>query len=91
VESLVKPIPAGIAGERPAGAVTTVRSRCQADQKQPGLRVTKPGHRPTPILLPRKLALAVPGDLAAMVAQPRATLAGVDLVGKEAQRIRQAT
>ena len=78
VKGAVEPLAAAIAGEHPAGAVGSVRRRRQADDQEPCPRVAKVRHRPAPVVASEESLAFFTGDVAAILAQPRARLASDD-------------
>lgn len=52
VQRLVEPITASITGKHPSGSIAAVSSRCQSDNQQPGVRITKARQWFCPITCP---------------------------------------
>ena len=66
-----QPVPRAIAGEDPAGSVTTVRRGGQADDQDPCLGISEAGHRTAPVLLIGKGSALLPGDCLSPLDEPR--------------------
>src|SRR5262245_9268222 len=79
-ECPVKPLAAAIAGEHAAGAVGAVGGWSEADDQEVGLRRAEVRHGTAPIIVVQKGPPLFGCDLPAILAQPRAALAGDDLL-----------
>jgi hypothetical protein len=57
-----------------------MRTGCEPHDQEPGLRVAKAGHRPSPVLLTGELSLSFAGDVGAVVAKAGTEIAVGDLI-----------
>ena len=80
-----EPVARTIAGEDPAGAVPTVRSRREPDDQHASLRITETGNRASPIRLVTKRRALLGGDPLAPLDEPGTRPARDDLVGRAAR------
>lgn len=72
VQRLVEDVPGAVAGEHPAGAVSTVGGGGESHDQQPGVRRPETGYRPGPVRPVREGRSLDPGRLLAPGDQPRA-------------------
>ncbi len=78
VQYRIEEVARAIAGERPSGAIGSVRARGQAQDEDASIGIAEGGHRLSPVIPLKISAAADAGYLLAVGAQPRAALAGND-------------